>query len=76
MRLRLEGGVERVMAIPDNDKHRRYAKYANHCLTMEIAAADPDMRGIQRQMALEWLKLADAILHPADLHANLPFRHT
>jgi hypothetical protein len=64
------------MAIANNEKHKQYAKYANHCLTMEIAAGDPDMRGIQREMAVEWLKLADAILHPADLHADPPFHHT
>jgi hypothetical protein len=28
------------------------------------AATDPDARTIQREMAAEWLKLADAILHP------------
>jgi hypothetical protein len=49
-----------------NDKHRQYANYAAHCLTMGIAADDPDTRDIQREMAFEWLKLADAVLHPTD----------
>jgi hypothetical protein len=31
-----------------------------------IAPSDPDMRDLQREMALEWLKLADAILYPVE----------
>jgi hypothetical protein len=29
------------------------------------AATDPDARAIQREMAAEWLKLADAVREPA-----------
>jgi hypothetical protein len=58
------------MAIPNNDKHKQYANYAAHCLTSGIgAAASPDFQAIQREMALEWLKLADAALHPLKLIA-------
>jgi hypothetical protein len=49
------------MATPMNDKYKDYAHYAAHCVYLEIAAADPDSRAIQREMAAEWLKLADAI---------------
>jgi hypothetical protein len=28
------------------------------------AAGDPDSHAIQREMAAEWIKLADAILYP------------
>lgn len=52
------------MAISKNDKHKDYAHYAAYCLYLETAANDPDSRDIQRDMAAEWLKLADAILHP------------
>jgi hypothetical protein len=52
------------MANPKNEKHKRYAHYAAHCMYLVTAAADPDARAIQREMAAEWLKLADAILHP------------
>jgi hypothetical protein len=31
---------------------------------MVTVAGDPDARAIQREMAAEWLKLADAIIHP------------
>lgn len=53
------------MATPKTDKHKDYAHYAAHCLYLETAASDPDSRAIQREMAAEWLKLADAILRPA-----------
>ena len=52
------------MAIPKNDKHREYTRYAEHCLKMVAAAPDQEYRTIQREMATEWLKLADAALHP------------
>jgi hypothetical protein len=52
------------VTIPKNDKRREYAQYAAHCLDMVTAAKDQDARVIQREMAAEWLKLADAVLHP------------
>ena len=52
------------MSAPKNDKHKDYAHYAAHCSYLETAAGDPDSRAIQREMAAEWLKLADAVLHP------------
>jgi hypothetical protein len=54
------------VTIPKTDKHKQYARFAAHCLGLGNAASDPDSRDIQRQMALEWLKLADAVLHPLD----------
>ena len=56
--------LEWVMAISKNDKHREYAHYAAHCLEMVPGAPDEDFCAIQREMAAEWLKLADAALHP------------
>jgi len=58
------GVSERTMAIPKNDKHKDYARYAAHCLDMVTTTRDQDNRAIQREMAAEWLKLADAIIHP------------
>jgi hypothetical protein len=51
------------MPIPRNDKHKDYAGYAAHCLNMVAATTDQDARGINREMAAEWLKLADVIVH-------------
>jgi hypothetical protein len=62
------------MANPNSDKHKEYARYAAHCLMAGAAADDPDSEAIQRKMALEWLRLAESVLHPLDLHANVPLR--
>jgi hypothetical protein len=59
------------MAVPSNEKHKEYARYANHCLR-GMAGDDPDTRQIYREMALEWIKLADAVLHPLKLIARHP----
>jgi hypothetical protein len=53
-----------IMAASKDDKQKDYAHYAAHCLYLETAASDPDSRAIQREMAAEWLKLAEAILLP------------
>jgi hypothetical protein len=50
-----------IMAVAKNDKRNEYARYAAHCLHMVTAAADQDSRAIQREMAAEWLKLADSV---------------
>jgi len=52
------------MENPKSDKHKDYAHYAAHCLYLETAASDAESRDIQREMAAEWLKLADAVLRP------------
>jgi hypothetical protein len=52
------------MAIPKNDKHKDYVRYATHCLNVVPAIKDQDDRAINREMAAEWLRLADAVLHP------------
>jgi hypothetical protein len=52
------------MAQLTNDEHKEYARYAAHCLNMVPATKDQEARALNREMAAEWLKLADAILHP------------
>lgn len=52
------------MANPNNEKRKQYALYAAHCMYLVTAATDPDACTIQREMAAEWIKLADAILQP------------
>jgi hypothetical protein len=47
-----------------NEKHRQYARYAEHCLRMVPTTADQEYDAVQREMASEWLKLADTVLHP------------
>jgi hypothetical protein len=55
-----------IMAISKNDKHKEYSRYAAHCLKMVPAAGDQKSRTIQREMAAEWLKLADAVRRPSN----------
>jgi hypothetical protein len=50
-----------------NKKHKDYARYAEDCLHIVTVAKDQDDRDIQREMAAEWLKLADAVLRPLAL---------
>jgi hypothetical protein len=50
------------MTIPQDDKLKDYKRYAEHCATMP--ATTKREADIQNEMAAEWLKLADAILHP------------
>jgi hypothetical protein len=52
------------MVNPKNDKHKDYARYAEHCLRMVTTANERASRAIQLEMAAEWMKLADALLHP------------
>ena len=58
------------MALPKNDKHKLYARYAPHCLELVPAIPDQEYRAVQREMAAEWLRLADAVLHQ-----NIRHRH-
>jgi len=52
------------MSVPKNNQQKEYARYAEHCLKMVPVAPDQKYRTIQREMAAEWLKLAEAIIHP------------
>jgi hypothetical protein len=56
------------MTVPTNKKHADYGRFAFHCLTMD--GPDQSSRDTQREMALEWLKLADAIIHPLDARSG------
>ena len=47
-----------------NDKRKDYVRYAEHCLKVVPDASDQEYSAVQRDMAFEWLKLADAALHP------------
>jgi hypothetical protein len=51
------------MAVPPQTKYKEYARYAAHCLKMVPAITDQEYRAIQREMAAEWLKLAETVLH-------------
>jgi hypothetical protein len=46
---------------PKSDEYKDYVRYAENCLNMMAATTDQESRSIQREMAAEWLRLADAI---------------
>ena len=48
------------MAISNREKHKEYARYAAHCLNVLTIIKDKETRAIQREMAAEWMRLADA----------------
>jgi DNA primase len=52
------------MRLLKDNTHKEYARYATHCLNMVASTKDHNLRCINRAMAAEWLKLADAALHP------------
>jgi hypothetical protein len=57
------------MTIRETSKYEEYRHYAEHCLQLVRIATDRECRVIQREMAAEWIKLADmfsAAEHPAE----------
>jgi hypothetical protein len=49
------------MAAGTSDKHDEYMRYAEHCLAMVKVAPEHESRVILREMAAEWLRLAEGI---------------
>jgi hypothetical protein len=52
------------MTVPEDDTYKDYVRYAEHCLNMVAATTDQESRSVRREMAAEWLRLADAIRRP------------
>ncbi|MGA9891022.1 MAG: hypothetical protein WBQ55_01350 [Xanthobacteraceae bacterium] len=50
------------MADPKNNKHKNYCRYAVHCLGIAPRLSDQETDAINREMALEWVRLADDIV--------------
>jgi hypothetical protein len=50
--------------MPENDKFKDYARYAEHCLNTIAETTDRESRSVQREMAAEWLRLAGTIRRP------------
>jgi hypothetical protein len=55
---------QRDTPLPTNDKFKDYARYAEHCLSLTADTTDQEARSLRRDMAAEWLTLANAI-HPS-----------
>jgi hypothetical protein len=58
------------MAASTADKAIEYAGYARHCLTVVGAIPGREDRIIHREMAAEWLRLADQAASAATLGAQ------
>ena len=54
------------MAIPKSDKHKDYTRYATHCLDLVTSIKKQDDRGINREMAAEWLRLCGCYCAPVE----------
>jgi hypothetical protein len=52
------------MPVQKNNKHEDYVRYAEHCLNLMPTTRGQDDRGLNREMTAEWLRLADANIHP------------
>lgn len=50
------------MAVPTTSKHKEYSRFAAHCLGLAPPLTKHEDRVINREMAAEWLALADAII--------------
>ena len=61
---RLEFVRQGGMTVPKNDTYKDYVRYAEHCLNMVATTTDQESRSTQREMAPEWLRLADTVRHP------------
>jgi hypothetical protein len=54
----------KTMAVSKRDKRKEYSRYAVHCLNLVTEIKSQDDRTINREMAAEWLQLADSSVHP------------
>ena len=53
--------IKHATATLTPNKFKEYVLYAEHCLMMAKVAPDQQSRIIQREMAAEWLRLADQL---------------
>ena len=54
---------ERIVPTPKNPGFKDYARYAMYCLEMVPISEDQDIGALNREMAVEWIRLAEAALH-------------
>ncbi|MGA8495243.1 MAG: hypothetical protein WB764_07170 [Xanthobacteraceae bacterium] len=51
------------MPTSKNLRFKDYARYAMYCLEMVPISEDQDIGALNREMAVEWIRLAEAALH-------------
>ena len=62
------------MTLPEHDKFKDYARYAEHCLNLVAETTDQQSRSLRREMAAEWLTLANAIRRPRKSWQIVPLK--
>jgi hypothetical protein len=55
--------LERLVAVAKYRTFKDYARYAMYCLEMVPISEDQDIGALNREMAVEWIRLAEAALH-------------
>jgi hypothetical protein len=53
-----------------SDRQVKYSEYAEHCLHTVRMMPNREARDLQRRMAAEWLKFADALLAESTRHTS------
>jgi hypothetical protein len=53
------------MAMLKDENYKDYARNAAHCLDMMTITKDQKLRTVHREMAAEWLRLADVAKRPS-----------
>lgn len=54
--------AQTLVVTDQSDKQYEYGEYAEHCLHTVRMMPNREARHLQRRMAAEWLKFADALL--------------
>ena len=58
------------MAISNADKAAEYMGFAEHCVETTMILSDHEARTLHREMAAEWIRLAQRIAEDAALRAQ------
>jgi len=53
---------EKIVLTPKNPGFKDYARYAMYCLEMVPISEDQDISALNREMAFEWIRIAEAAL--------------
>jgi hypothetical protein len=62
------------MPISKNAEHREYAQFAMDCLYRMVESTSETDNDREREMALEWIRRADAVLPPVKAIGRIRLR--
>ncbi len=58
------------MTVPKNDTYKDYVRYAEHCIETARILRHQEARSLHREMAAEWIRLAQRLAEDAALGAR------